>query len=48
MLFQTETFKGPRECLWIYGSTGVGKSWYAKSFNPYMKSQNKWWDGYEG
>lgn len=39
----------PRVCLWIYGSSGIGKSRWIKENFPnmhYSKSQNKWWDGY--
>lgn len=38
MLFSSGAYYGPRECLWIYGKPGKGKSWYAKSFRPYMKA----------
>lgn len=31
----------------MYGQPGVGKSRYVKSFKPFLKSLNKWWDGYE-
>lgn len=33
-------------CFWLTGDPGVGKSRYVKSFKPYMKAINKWWDGY--
>lgn len=48
MVFGGDSYYGPRQAIWIVGKSGVGKSWYAKSFMPYMKAQNKWWDGYEG
>lgn len=41
--------KIPRICIWIYGSTGIGKSlWVRDMFGDaiFTKSQNKWWDGY--
>lgn len=43
-----EAYEGPRNALWIYGKAGIGKSRYAKGFRPYMKANNKWWDGYVG
>lgn len=39
----------PKECIWIYGKTGTGKSRYIRDNHPnivYFKAQNKWWDGY--
>lgn len=36
--------------LWVYGPPGTGKTHYARSLdeNLFIKSQNKWWDGYSG
>lgn len=35
---------------WIWGKTGLGKSFTAREENPglYIKSHNKWWMGYKG
>lgn len=36
--------------IWIYGPPGTGKSHAARNFSDdiYIKSQNKWFDGYSG
>jgi len=36
--------------LWIYGFSGIGKSHAARALDPnaFIKSQSKWWDGYDG
>lgn len=36
--------------IWIWGCAGAGKSFKARSEygSYYLKSQNKWWDGYQG
>jgi len=40
----------PKTCLWIYGDTGIGKSRWVRTNHSgfFNKSQNKWWDGYNG
>lgn len=44
---ETEDVRG----VWIVGKTGVGKSHFVRSKYSgdelYLKSQNKWWDGYQ-
>jgi len=39
-----------RNCVWIYGKPGIGKSYYVRKTygDCYMKPQNKWFDGYLG
>ena len=40
-------YEGPRECLWLYGKSGAGKS--SKAFEEtdyYIKPLNKWFEGY--
>lgn len=43
---ETEDVKG----IWILGKAGVGKSHLVRDLEKslYIKSQNKWWDGYVG
>ena len=40
----------PKTCYWIVGDTGIGKSrWVRTNCSGFFnKSQNKWWDGYNG
>jgi len=41
-----------REAIWIYGKTGIGKSYWVRNNFPskiiYSKPPNQWWDGYYG
>lgn len=36
--------------FWFYGEAGTGKTTKARSENPgaFIKSRDKWWDGYQG
>lgn len=38
----------PRDCIWLLGEPGTGKSYWARTTYPtlFEKPQNKWWDGY--
>lgn len=41
----------PSTCgIWVFGAPGVGKSHWVRSQEPslFLKSQSKWWDGYNG
>lgn len=40
-------FEG-RTCYWVWGSPGIGKSYCIRNMYPnvFLKSSNKWWDGY--
>ena len=38
-----------RECFWIVGQPGTGKSRFCFAMqDAFEKPQNKWWDGYRG
>lgn len=36
--------------VWYWGAAGTGKTTLARTSNPdaYIKSRDKWWDGYQG
>jgi len=38
--------------IWVHGASGNGKSHFVRARHPadelFLKSQNKWWDGYQG
>lgn len=40
----TEDVRG----IWLHGPPGCGKSHLARSVDPFIKAQNKWFDGYAG
>lgn len=47
--FEADDVRG----IWLFGPPGTGKSHHARQFGlavgeVYNKSQNKWWDGYNG
>lgn len=43
---QFEDLPEPRG-IWVYGAPGTAKDSYVKNkYNPFVKSHNKWWDGY--
>lgn len=44
--YEHETVRG----FWLWGVPGAGKSHYARTrfSKPYIKAQNKWFDGYQG
>lgn len=52
------TFETMRQCnldplseprgYWVYGKPGTSKDSNVLKLNPFVKSHNKWWDGYNG
>ena len=51
-LHGTSAYEGPRDCVYIYGKSGSGKTRSAVEACPrhamFWKPISKWWDGYMG